>query len=605
MPTKGVCRITIHEANTSYRYEYVDLVGYLIRLSDNTLIGIPQHESKQIVIPEGVERLGTYALAGLYEPEIVLPASMRELEPEALLQTEHLPEITTAEGNPYFKIQDRYLLSGDGRVLNSILPTTGPASRAIHIPDSVEEINPDCFAVESKDLVIVPGEGITRLEGNLFSGCKSATLDVPATLKYIDSAVWSAVRLDIAENHPVYKMDGNWLLTADGKTVLYGWPMYQETIPDGVTVIAAGAFDGVDSRKEISLPLTLENVEPGAIKDPSLLRFRVSRKTPGLESVKGTGAEVVEYRGKIDVLLLVNEWIDDFLGSQWSVVVGGVLLIVILYQMFSSRGHLRLHDLFKTYPMRLYYTPFMMGVGVLIIGMVDKDFGHMEVYQQLLLRLILFALAVYGLLWLLAEVIVGKFWALLRILIKLLLPFLAVAAMFSGWKMIAAVIFIGAVFSAIFRAAYYFRRILGAVGLLELHESINGIMSTMEHYSGNTTLTRDPISLFENEYSDGSGRSYTAVDPQKKGLDINHLPEGYVRSSSGEVYRRNFDSDQIARDDARFEEWRRVEEEELREEIEAYDSLSIGERFVLFLQSAFMMACSLLLIASVFMFADI
>jgi hypothetical protein len=108
--------------------------------------------------------------------------------------------------------------------------------------------------------ITIPGR-VTNIENNAFNGCASlVNITIPKSVKNIGNCVFSdctsLTAINVASGNSAYaSQDG--ILYDKNKTVLIAYPGSKEgafTIPDGVTIIADGAFSGCVGLTEITIP---------------------------------------------------------------------------------------------------------------------------------------------------------------------------------------------------------------------------------------------------------------------------------------------------------------------------------------------------------------
>jgi len=153
-------------------------------------------EMAELTIPEGVRKIGYYAIAYCYNLEIVhLPESLAEIESRAFEGCENLKEIRIP-GNVKELAEFTFFLCSELRkvILPEGLLKIGQGAfwscmslRKIEIPGSVEEIGAqafnDCIHLEQ----IILHEGLIRIGPGAFEGCRSLKIvRIPKSVTVID-----------------------------------------------------------------------------------------------------------------------------------------------------------------------------------------------------------------------------------------------------------------------------------------------------------------------------------------------------------------------------------------------------------------------------------
>ena len=176
-----------------------------------------------------------------------------------------------------------------------------PAMVSIHLPDSLREIGAFAFSgcsqlsevslpanleilgrssfdgCSSLQRVTLP-EGIIRLDGGQFRNCSSLeNLAFSAQMRELDAtAFYGCYHLsgwDIAPDHPYFRADGPFLMTADGKELLRALPNLSgaAVVPSGVETIGPYAFHGSTQLTSVTLPVGLKTVAHSAFSECSRL----------------------------------------------------------------------------------------------------------------------------------------------------------------------------------------------------------------------------------------------------------------------------------------------------------------------------------------------
>lgn len=172
------------------------------------------------------------------------------------------------------KIVDLYYsLSGNksitGRVGTStttdlyISSKVSTAVGVITVPNIADNAFEDDAILESVHLL----EGITSVGASAFKGCTNLnSITLPASLSELGTRIFSGCTklssVEVAEGNNNFCTKNNMLLSADGTTLLL-CPATQTgriEIPEGVTTITSGAFEGCTGITEVILPSTLSSI---------------------------------------------------------------------------------------------------------------------------------------------------------------------------------------------------------------------------------------------------------------------------------------------------------------------------------------------------------
>lgn len=244
-------------------------------------------------IPDGITEIGDYAFAGRNAVKnVVLPLSLSSIGNYAFagctsLVIDSFPEALLSVGNnafanctsltsitlPGVKTIGSYAFSGCTSVTEIKLPVVEsigdgafdgcnavtnaevPVLAINYMPKSLEKI------------VIVSGE---KLEEKSFVGFeKLETLVIGATVESIsplmlDKNTLKSISVDEGNNN--YLAENGFVITKDGKTLVFGCNVESVEIPEGVETIAENAFINCDAIKSVTIPSSVTSIHHFAFK---------------------------------------------------------------------------------------------------------------------------------------------------------------------------------------------------------------------------------------------------------------------------------------------------------------------------------------------------
>ncbi len=177
---------------------------------------------------------------------------------------------TTPEGTPttnlYVHVPSKVKKNGEEYTVTSIRENGVRHARGVWLPDSIQEVEPHAIC------------GWTSMD-YLYLGANTQIMQ-PTTTSYSTGFIEVPIqRIEVSKENPHYMMNGNALLSRDGKTLIKyaDWPEPQEpngvyVVPKTVTRIKEGAFSGAGTYlNEICIYERPDlTIEPDAFEDCSV-----------------------------------------------------------------------------------------------------------------------------------------------------------------------------------------------------------------------------------------------------------------------------------------------------------------------------------------------
>lgn len=232
-----------------------------------------------LVLPEGIKRIGSYALAQYVDRQkVILPETIEEIGEGAFYNSDfeeiEIPDSVT-------KIKES-TFSG-----NNML-------EKVSLGGSVKVIEDEAFRNCCNLTTLTGTEKITKIDKGAFDCCETLQeFTIPDALEELGEGVFTdcAIReFHVSENHPAVKEQDGSLVTKDGKGLIclavpeagknvvfpkdittllpqsVCLPYWQKTIviPEGVTDIKERAILGMNGQ-EVTLPDSIEKIEDKAI----------------------------------------------------------------------------------------------------------------------------------------------------------------------------------------------------------------------------------------------------------------------------------------------------------------------------------------------------
>ncbi|MBQ7171214.1 MAG: leucine-rich repeat domain-containing protein [Clostridia bacterium] len=216
---------------------------------------------KEIIFPDEMEEIGAYAFEGCEALETVtIPKSVTSIKEEPFRGCLSLREINVDPENPAYSSVDGVLFTKDGKEL---LEYPGGKTGAYRVPDEVEKISAAAFrsCAGLTEIILPAGKG--WLDS---AAPKSKTGTEYAFTLFSDCSALRAVWID-GEDPQICSVDG--VLFDKEKTTLLCYPGGREgayEIPDGVSILAFGAFSGCRGLTAVTLPETLTEIRACAFE---------------------------------------------------------------------------------------------------------------------------------------------------------------------------------------------------------------------------------------------------------------------------------------------------------------------------------------------------
>ena len=248
---------------------------------------------QEVSIPDSVESIGHSAFEHCIALEsVTIPKGVSSIGSDVFSQCGALAAISVDPANQHFCSIDGVLFDKGAKTLLTY-PAAKPDTEytvpstvtqiqrsafiwsdnlcSVTLPGSVKRVG--AFAFEScwnLKTVVLP-EGLERLESCVFEYDQLDTVTLPATLTSLHPYAFYECATDafqVAEGNPNYTAVDGVLYTKDGST-LVRYPMRASgqsfTVPDGVTRLGEGAFEG-SALQEIQLPDSLAEIGESAFE---------------------------------------------------------------------------------------------------------------------------------------------------------------------------------------------------------------------------------------------------------------------------------------------------------------------------------------------------
>ncbi len=221
-----------------------------------------------IDLPSTLKTIGDYSFYGDNGlVSVTIPASVTAIGLNPYGSCLSLSEFILEDGNESFCEIDGVLFNADASLLISY--PVGNGLEEYTVPASVKKIGDNSMRNNYTLTSIVLQEGLEEIGAGAFNVCMFSTIDIPASVKFIGSRAFaSCSRLsayNVAEGNQNYKSINGFLLTKDGRKLLYGvMGMADVIIPEGVEEIDAYAFYKFNTVRTLKLSSTVKTIGQSA-----------------------------------------------------------------------------------------------------------------------------------------------------------------------------------------------------------------------------------------------------------------------------------------------------------------------------------------------------
>lgn len=244
-----------------------------------------------IVLPSTVTSIGEYAFQSSGITSITIPASVETIGMRAFWTATSLEEVIFEDGSKVTNFAS-----------NLFYGCTSLSS--ITWPSNLQTMEFNAFASTGFTSIEIPNT-VTYMERNIFEGCLNLTsITLPSSLKSIEynivNGCYNLTNVIVDENSTSFKVvDGN-LYSYDG-TILYAYiqganiGVTEFVVPEGVTTIYSGAFNGVTSLTSIEFASSVTTINYTAFYNSKNITSITLNSQTQLDLYSGTDAYTWTY----------------------------------------------------------------------------------------------------------------------------------------------------------------------------------------------------------------------------------------------------------------------------------------------------------------------
>ncbi len=247
-----------------------------------TVIGIGSCEDTVVTIPESfngkpVTAIRDLAFASIGNTpstlqSITIPGTVTQIGKAAFAGCQMLTEIHVDPDSQFFACQESILYSKDLKTL--LVYPGGKGEEAFTVPEHVQTIGDYAFAYSIKLKQVTLPDSVQYIGDGAFASSSLEKICFGAGVKTLGNQVFAGCRkltaIEVDGGNPNYSSVDGVLMDADGGT-LYVYPAGKTATsyraPEGVQVIAPGAFYGCLGLQELQLPDSVTEISESAFFD--------------------------------------------------------------------------------------------------------------------------------------------------------------------------------------------------------------------------------------------------------------------------------------------------------------------------------------------------
>ena len=216
---------------------------------------------EQVTLPESLTEIGSSAFSSCDKlKSISVPAGVEKIGSNAFDHTSSLERVDIAADNANYCSVDDVLFTKDLKRLMKYPPKKEASTYAV--PEGTVTIDGYAFSYSSNLTAVTLPDTLTAISNYAFSSCVNLTeIAIPDSVTTIGDRVFvscqAMTKITVGANNTAFcAVDG--VLFSKDQTVLYYYPVQKETavytIPDGVTELAAYAFQSCEKLTEVTIP---------------------------------------------------------------------------------------------------------------------------------------------------------------------------------------------------------------------------------------------------------------------------------------------------------------------------------------------------------------
>ena len=232
------------------------------KLSLQTFAGCSSLQEVKIPVCDEIENAAFDACTSL--KKIHIPQQVKKIGPLLFEYCNNLTEISVDEKNPFYKSEGNCIIE---KATNTVIAGCNTSV----IPDGVKIIGTWAFSMLTLPNGIAIPSSVEKIEYCAFYYCKNTSFFIPESVTTLETYCFAdciqLTSLEVAENNPVYKSEGNCIIEKATGTVIKG--CNTSVIPQGVKIIGYGAFRKLQA-EEIVIPHGVEIIDEEAFLESTV-----------------------------------------------------------------------------------------------------------------------------------------------------------------------------------------------------------------------------------------------------------------------------------------------------------------------------------------------
>ena len=241
-----------------------------------------------VTIPEGVKSLRGEVFANCFRLEsVTIPDSLIAIE-DGTLRSKRLTEVVVSPDHPVFAVENEALINRKEMKLVRFLAPEETGT--YEIAQGIRDIASCAFEFSRVSAIVIP-DSVVAIQSRAFTDSDNLqSVNIPDSVLTMGECIFddcdALSTIEISPDHPKYECLDLCLVDKDRKEILSasGAIEGKYVIPEGVTAIGAGAFQGCRYLKELYIPNRVKDIGPYAFSTDTVIK--TCKNSPAQEYCK-------------------------------------------------------------------------------------------------------------------------------------------------------------------------------------------------------------------------------------------------------------------------------------------------------------------------------